>query len=190
MQNRFIAFDVETPNNANNRMSAIGITVVEHGRIVEEFSTLVNPECHFDTFNVHLTGITPEMAADAPTFAQLWPVIGPMLDGGVLLAHSAPFDMGVLSKCLCAYEIRWRESAIYACTCQMGRRCYPQLDNHRLNTLCDYLGIQLDHHQAGSDSRACAELFLDYIRHGLDVRCFLRSYDLLNRRTKTCSVGG
>ena len=96
MQNRFIAFDVETPNNANNRMSAIGITVVEHGRIVEEFSTLVNPECHFDTFNVHLTGITPEMAADAPTFAQLWPVIGPMLDGGVLLAHRAPFDMGVL----------------------------------------------------------------------------------------------
>lgn len=183
MQERYIAFDVETPNYANDRMSAIGIAVVEGGRVVDEFSTLVNPESRFDYFNVQLTGITPEMAAKAPTFAELWPTIGPVLGSGVLLAHNAPFDMSVLAKCLRAYGIRWRESAVYACTCQMGRRCYPQLENHKLNTLCEFLDIRLDHHQAGSDSRACAELLLHYIAQGLDVSRFYRSYDLRGIRT-------
>ena len=61
---------------------------------------------------------------------------------------------------------------------QMGRRCYPGLPNHRLNTLCDYLDIPLEHHQAGSDSRACAMLLIDYLDHGLEVGRFRRTYDL------------
>ena len=44
MTDRFIVFDTETPNHRNDRMSAIGITVVEHGQITEEFYSLVNPE--------------------------------------------------------------------------------------------------------------------------------------------------
>ena len=50
---RFIVFDVETPNRKNNRMSAIGITVVEEGKISKEFYSLVNPETDFDYFNVN-----------------------------------------------------------------------------------------------------------------------------------------
>ena len=60
MTDRFIVFDTETPNHRNDRMSAIGITVVEHGQITEEFYSLVNPETEFDWFNIRLTGITPE----------------------------------------------------------------------------------------------------------------------------------
>ena len=48
---RFVAFDVETPNRLNHRMSAIGIAVVEDGDIVEEFYSLVNPETYFEYFN-------------------------------------------------------------------------------------------------------------------------------------------
>ena len=66
MNDRFIAFDVETPNSANDFMSAIGITVVEAGEIVQRFSTLVNPETYFHPFNVQLTGITPDMASTYP----------------------------------------------------------------------------------------------------------------------------
>lgn len=186
MSERYIAFDVETPNASNARMSAIGITVVEGGVVVEELSTLVNPECHFDTFNIRLTGITPEMAAEAPTFQELWPTIAPILSSGLLIAHNAPFDMSVLSKCLRAYGICWRRYVDYACTCRMGRRCYPELPNHKLNTLCDYLGIKLDHHQAGSDSRACAELLCNYLEFGMDITKFQRKYDLMNARTMQC----
>lgn len=180
---RYIAFDVETPNSANDRMSAIGITVIENGAIVDEFSTLVNPETHFNTFNIQLTGITPEMAAQAPTFGVLWPRIQSILSSGMLIAHNAPFDMCVLAKCLRAYGISWQSSTDYACTCQMGRRCFPELPNHRLNTLCAYLNISLDHHQAASDSHACAELMLRYLEKGVDVNKYRRRYDLVHART-------
>ena len=185
MQERYIAFDVETPNCNNDRISAIGVAVVENGRIVDAFSTLVNPESRFDSFNVRLTGITPEMAADAPTFPALWPVLEPLFDSGLLIAHNAPFDMSVLAKCLRDYGIHWRSVADYACTCQMGRRCCPRLPNHRLNTLCAYLDIPLDHHQAGSDSRACGELLIHYLDRGMDIGGFRRSYDLVHARTLT-----
>lgn len=185
MPERYIAFDVETPNSANDRMSAIGVTVIEDGVLVDEFATLVNPETYFQPFHVQLTGITPEMAAQYPTFGELWPFLADKLDGGLLAAHNAPFDMGVLSKCLRAYGIPWKERADYICTCQMGRKCFPELPNHRLNTLCTYLDIPLDHHQAGSDSRACAELLLHYLDQGIDVNSFQRSYDLLCARTIT-----
>ena len=46
MSEKYIVFDVETPNSANDRMSAIGLAVVEGDRIVEEFSTLINPEVY------------------------------------------------------------------------------------------------------------------------------------------------
>ena len=164
MNRRYIAFDVETPNYANNRMSAIGITVVEHGAVVQAYETLVNPECGFDPFNISLTGITPEMTAHKPPFPALWQEIEPLMSSGLLIAHNAPFDMSVLAKCLRDYGISWRPTVPYACTCQ-------------------YLGLELDHHQAGSDSRACGEVLLHCLRSGGTVEPSLRTYDLTQIRT-------
>ena len=178
MSERYIAFDVETPNYANNRMSAIGVSVIEDGAIVDEFYSLVNPETHFDWFNIDLTGITPESVADAPTFPELWRELEPMMSGGLLIAHNAPFDMSVLAKCLLDYGVLWRPTAHYACTCQMGRRLLPELPNHKLNTICDYLGVELDHHHAGSDSRACAEILLRYMRDHIRIGRYIRSFGM------------
>lgn len=178
MNGRYIAFDVETPNYANDRMSAIGVTVVEAGEIAGEYYTLVNPEQRFDRFNIALTGITPEMVSDKPTFPELWREIGPLMDSGLLIAHNAPFDMSVLAKCLRDYGIYWHPTVRYACTCQMSRRLLPQLPNHKLNTLSDYLGLELDHHHAGSDSLACGEILLHHLRSGSSVAPFIRTYDM------------
>lgn len=183
MNQRHIVFDVETPNSANDRISAIGITIVEDGQIVKTLYTLVNPETKFDAFNVQLTGITPEMVRGKPTFPALWREIEPVMDSGLLVAHNAPFDMGVLAKCLRAYGIEWHPYTYYACTCAMGRACFKRLENHKLNTLCAYLGIPLDHHNAGSDSRATAELLLHYLCRGLCTDDYLRRYDLFAMRT-------
>ncbi len=180
---RYVVFDVETPNFSNHRMSAIGITVVEDGAIQEEFFTLVNPETHFDPFNIQLTGITPEMAGQAPAFPELWPTIEPVMSSGLLVAHNAPFDMSVLAKCLRGYGIHWRSCVDYACTCRMGRSCFPELPNHKLNTLCAYLGISLEHHRAGSDSRACAEVLLRCLDRGVEVDRFRRGYHMTRMRT-------
>lgn len=175
---RIIAFDVETPNSFNDRMSAIGIAVIENGRIRRTFYTLVNPETHFDAFNIALTGISPQQVLSAPTFPQLWERIGAFMQSGLLLAHNAPFDMRVLACCLADYGIPCPPCLPYACTVQMGRRCYPQLPNHKLDTLCRALQIPLNHHQADSDSRACAELLLNYLEKGLPLEPFKRMYDM------------
>ena len=112
---RFIAFDVETPNRWNNRMSAIGITVVEEGKITESFCSLVDPLQPFDWFNTQLTGISEETVFGAPTFPELWPTIEPILSSGILVAHNAGFDMRVLRSCLRDNEIEWKKSVKGIC---------------------------------------------------------------------------
>ena len=174
---RYIAFDVETPNRYNNRMSAIGITVIEDGEIVHSFYSLVNPETGFDWFNTQLTGIDEAAVADAPTFAELWDQIEPIMVSGILVAHNAPFDMSVLKKCLQSYGIAWRPQVRGLCTVLMGRRLLPGI-SHRLNDMCAYYSIDLAHHRADSDSMACAQILLRYMESGADVARFIRTYTL------------
>ena len=178
MADRYIAFDVETPNHRNHRMSAIGITVVEGRQITEEFYSLVDPETDFDPFNIRLTGIDEDAVRGAPTFPALWPVIEPLLGSGILVAHNAAFDLRVLRWCILAYDIAWKRSADYLCTVQMGRRLLPDV-SHKLDALCRCYGIALNHHHAGSDSRACAEILLKYQEGGADLKRYVKQFSFL-----------
>ena len=173
--NRFVCFDVETPNARNDRMSAIGITVIEDGAVAEEFFSYINPEEPFDAFNTELTGISARTVDSAPTFRELWPKIREILSGGILVAHNAPFDLGVLKKCLSAYGIAWKDRVSYLCTVQIGRKIHPEI-SHRLNEMCRYYQIELDHHKADSDSRACAEILLRYLRSGVKVGAYRKTW--------------
>ncbi len=175
---RYVAFDVETPNHYNSRMSAIGISVVEDGRIVREFYSLVDPEQPFDWFNAQLTGINEETVFDAPSFPELWPEIEPLLSSGVLAAHNASFDIGVLRKCLESYEIAWKPYVRGVCTVTMGRSLLPGI-SHKLNDLCEHYGICLNHHRADSDSHACAEILIRYMESGAEPEKFIRSYRMV-----------
>lgn len=171
---RYVAVDVETPNRLNNRMSSIGICIIEDGKIVDEFYSLVNPDTYFDSFNIGLTGINEELVKDAPNFLNLWPSIEQLLASGLLIAHNASFDMNVLKKCLIDYQINWKPYFHYACTVQMGRSLLPGI-SHKLNDLCDYYDLDLDHHNALSDSRACANILLKYLDSGIEINDFIRT---------------
>ena len=174
---RYVVFDVETPNRYNNRMSAIGICVVEGTQILKEYFSLVDPEQPFDWFNTRLTGISEESVVGAPTFPQLWKQIEPVMSSGILVAHNASFDMRVLRKCLCDYGIVWKPKVQGLCTVLMGRTIKPGI-SHRLNDMCDYYGICLNHHHADSDSRACAEILLRYMQAGAQPERFVRTYTM------------
>ena len=174
---RFVVFDVETPNRFNDRMSAIGITVMEDGEITGEFFSLVDPEAPFDSFNTMLTGISEETVRGAPTFPELWERVCPIMSEGLLVAHNAVFDLSVLKKCLAAYGVTWKPYVRYICTVQTGRRLLPGM-KHSLDQMCDHFGIPLEHHQAASDSRACAEILSRYIQNGANIREHIRTYSL------------
>jgi DNA polymerase-3 subunit epsilon len=178
MMYRYIVFDVETPNRYNDRMSAIGIAVIENGAVTEEYFSYVDPQTFFDRFNTQLTGIDKNTVAGAPTFPELWEKIEPIMSSGVLAAHNAVFDLGVLKKCLQAYDIEWKSTVKYCCTVQMGRKVLPGI-SHKLNVLCEHYGIALDHHKADSDSRACAEILLRYFESGAQEREHIRTFRLV-----------
>ena len=172
---RYVVFDVETPNHYNDRMSAIGITVIKDGVIANEFFSFVNPEEPFDEFNTELTGISAATVADAPTFRELWSRIEPIMASGVLVAHNAAFDLGVLKSCLKAYGISWKEKVSYLCTVKIGRKMLPDM-RHNLDVMCNHYDIELDHHKADSDSHACAEILFKYMEEGAQVERFLQKY--------------
>ena len=90
---RFIVFDVETPNRYNDRISSIGITVVENGAVTDSFFSYVNPQTFFDPFNTKLTGISESTVVGAPSFPELWKKIEPLMSDGILVAHNALFDL-------------------------------------------------------------------------------------------------
>jgi len=162
MYNKFVVFDVETPNKSNSRMSSIGISVIENGRITDKFYSLINPEQKFDTFNSKLTKISEETVKDEPKFPEVWNQIEGLMSDGILVAHNATFDLNVLKKCLQHYKIKWRSYTSYLCTVQIGRKIFPGM-KHNLNVMCKHYNIQLDHHKASSDSHACAEILLHYL---------------------------
>lgn len=173
---RYAVFDVETPNAKNDRMSSVSVCVVDGGMIAEKFYSLVNPETYFNEFNSNLTGIRAVDVADAPTFPEIWRRLASMFEGCVLVAHNAPFDMSVLSKCLRAYGISWKPSARYLCTCRMARRALPTLPSKSLDSVCRHFGIPLLHHNAESDTLAAAEILLTFFGMGIDPDEFIKEY--------------
>lgn len=172
---RYIAFDVETPNYCNDCICSIGVTVVEDGKIVLECYDLVDPEARFDAFNVRFHGIGPAQVRGAKNFPTLWQELAPIFDSGILVAHNASFDLGVLKKLFARYGIR-REQDDYVCTVRMGRKFLPDAPNHKLDTMCALLNIPLQHHHAASDSHACAEILRWYLGQGFPVGQQVKPY--------------
>lgn len=173
---RYIVFDTETPNWRNDSICSIAIAVVEDGKIIQERYDLVDPETHFDVFNVQLHGISPEMVRFEKNFPVLWQELEPIMDSGILVAHNAVFDLGVLAKLFRRYGIRRRPDP-YLCTARLGKICMPQAPNRKLNTLCSLLNIPLDHHNAASDARACAALLCYYEQQGLQIKNYVKYWN-------------
>jgi DNA polymerase-3 subunit epsilon len=157
----FCAIDFETANYSRGSACSIGMVKVRDGRIVEEFHSLINQE---DTWfrpdwTEEIHGITAEMTATAPRFAELWPRLESFIEGLSLAAHNASFDLGVLAALLEDAEIEW-EFPESICSLKTARATWPKLSNHRLDGIAGHLGLELDHHEALSDARACALILI------------------------------
>lgn len=160
----FTAIDFETANYQKTSACSIGIARVRNGRIENTDHYYIRPyPDYFTAGNIAVHGILARDVADAPTFAELWPQIREQLDGQIVAAHFAAFDMGVLTAMLDHYSIPYPEMDIL-CSCLMARSAYPQLANHKLNNVCNYLDIPLNHHRADSDAEGSASIIMRVIR--------------------------
>ena len=156
----WVAIDFETATRARDSACAVGIAVVREGAVVDSRSWLIRPPGNeYEYWNVRVHGITPDRTENAPTFAELWPLLRGYLDGAHVLAHNASFDMGVLRALLASGGLEPPEMR-YVCTVLLARRAFPELPRHRLDTVCGHCGIELTHHDAASDAAACATIAL------------------------------
>jgi len=153
----FVAIDFETANSARSSACSIGVVRVEDGEVVDRRHWLIRPRpLVFSPHNVRVHGIQARDVASAPTFAELWPSLRPLLEGQLVLAHNVGFDMGVLQQSLDQHGLPY-PSLSYACTVQLARRTW-MLPRYDLKTVASSFGFQFQHHQALADAEACARI--------------------------------
>lgn len=157
----FAAIDFETANYEPTSACSVGVVVVKDGNISKILSSLIRPEPFwFLSKFTDIHGIKAEDTYNSPCFSDLWPEINKHISGLPLVAHNATFDRKVLLNCLKFYGIEFDEPEFF-CTVRMSRRAYPEIENHRLDTVCRNLDIALDHHRAESDAIGCAKIVLE-----------------------------
>lgn len=157
----FTAIDFETANYQKHSACSVALTIVRDSQIIDNYYTLLKPDTYFDQRNIRIHGIHERDVVNAPTFAQIWPEIKPLFtQNQLIVAHNLPFDRGVLQGSLDFYRLEQPHFQTL-CTVQSSRKLLYELPNHKLNTVCDSLGITLDnHHHALADSVACANILL------------------------------
>lgn len=151
-----MAIDFETASRRSHSACAVGLVRVENQEITQRFYALIRPpEQQFEFTHIH--GIHWHDVENQPTFERVWPRMAEKLEGAdFLAAHNASFDRRVLESCCDYYGIE-SPSTPFVCTVKLARKTW-NLYPTKLNNVCDFLGVELDHHQALSDAEACAKI--------------------------------
>ena len=158
----FTAIDFETATGHAESACSVGIVTVNDGVICEEYHTLIQPpENNYCYRNILCHGIKPAMTLDSKTFDQLFPEIHKRIFGRKIVAHNESFDRNVLAKTMKYYGLYYDELEIadrWECTLRIYRSKGYKPAN--LKYCSERHNIQLNHHEALSDARACAKLYL------------------------------
>src|SRR5262245_19726817 len=135
LDSRLVFLDLETTGASADRdhITEIGLIEVAGSHVVQEWSTLVNPGRVIPPAVVSLTGITDEMVAEAPTFADISAELLQRLEGRLLVAHNARFDYAFLRAEFRRLGIHYRSRAL--CTVRWSRALFPEHRHHNLDSV-------------------------------------------------------
>jgi len=157
----YVAIDFETATSKRDSICSVGIVTVIDDEIVEEYHALIQPP--FNTYNWHniqVHGITENDTVDSPSFELVYPEIKKRLIGKTVVAHNESFDRSVLTSAMKSIGIDYSDinlSEKWECTMRIFKsKGYKPA---KLNVCCELHSIELQHHDALSDARACAKLY-------------------------------
>ncbi len=157
---RFFALDVETANHDRGSICQVGVACVRPDNQIETWVTLINPRTSHWVFS-GLHGITGAMVAEAPSFDAVLATLEQRLEGHVIYQHSG-FDRSAF-RAACQTMGRPEPAWNWQNSVSVARRAWPELKGnggHGLASLKTHLGLQFEHHDAGEDARAAAEVVL------------------------------
>ncbi len=161
-----IALDFETATNDADSPCEMGLALVRGGRVEEVRNWLIKPRQwpYFSPFTMAVHGIRPQDVADAPGFAEVWREALPLMDGALVVAHNAAFDLNVLRSTLQSHRLPV-PTFEYFCSVSLSRRVWPGRTGYGLGPMCAFRGITFTHHRAGNDAEAAAKLVLHAMAH-------------------------
>ncbi|WP_174875503.1 exonuclease domain-containing protein [Vogesella oryzae] len=146
--------DLETTGGhiTRDRITEVGLILIDGGQ-VERFDMLVNPQQHIPPFIEEMTGISNDMVATAPPFAEVAEQLLARLQGRLFIAHNVRFDYGFLKNEFKRAGIKFRSEVL--CTVKLSRKLYPQHYKHNLDSIIQRHEIQLpSRHRAMADAEA------------------------------------
>lgn len=162
----FAAIDFETATYDMHSACAVGIVTVENDIITDEYYTLIQPpDNYYFTKNIEIHGINGRHTFNKGTFDVYYPEIYKRLLNKTVVAHNEEFDRNVLKSCISHYRLSSKGLSLHKnweCTLRLSRSMgyYP----NKLSDCCRRHNIQLQHHEALSDARACAQLYLHHLQ--------------------------
>ena len=170
----FVAIDVETANSDMASICQIGIAKFRDGKLVEEWSSLINPQEFFDFINIDIHGIDEESVEDAPIFPDVLSKLKYFMEGSICVCHTH-FDRVSLTKAFQKYEIQplniiWLDSA------RVVRRTWAEFEwkGYGLANVCQKIGYQFKHHDALEDAKASGHVLIAAIKESkLDLDLWL-----------------
>ena len=161
----FVVIDVETTGQSAQlgRITEIGMVKIVDGEIVDEYSTLINPEQFIPPFITEMTGISNAMVAQAPKFREVKGRIQSFLGEGVFVAHNASFDYGFLNASFMREGLKPIPNETL-CTVRVARRLLPTTKSKSLESLIKYYGIKVKaRHRALDDAKATAQILVNFL---------------------------
>ncbi len=152
---KFAVIDIETTGGfaSGNGITEISILIHDGVEVIDQYDTLVNPQCNIPPYIVALTGISNEMVESAPKFEEIAEKIYHLLHDKVFVAHNVNFDFSFIKHHLAqaGYDLQGKK----LCTVRLSRKIFPGLGSYSLGKLCASLNIELNNrHRAGGDAAA------------------------------------
>lgn len=162
----FVVFDTETTglDPLAGKVIEIGAIKFSYKKPIDEFGTLINPECKIPWQVTKVNNITDEMVKDSPKGPEVFPKFLEFIGDAVLIAHNAKFDIDFVNAELDRLGLPRMTNRVID-TRWMSKDFFPKEANYKLQTLAESFKIQvLDAHRATDDSRVCMKLFLYCVR--------------------------
>ncbi|CEG26830.1 PolC-type DNA polymerase III [Bacillus sp. B-jedd] len=166
----YVVFDVETTG-----LSAVYDTIIElaavkirEGEIIDRFESFANPHHRLSATTINLTGITDDMVQNAPEIGDVLTRFREWTADDILVAHNASFDMGFLNTGYKKIGFEKAKNPVID-TLELARFLYPEMKNHRLNTLAKKFDVELtQHHRAIYDAEATGYLLMKMLKDSLE----------------------
>jgi DNA polymerase-3 subunit epsilon len=158
----FVDLETTGGNAALHRITEVGIVRVRHGELIEEWSSLVNPECPIPPYIENFTGISNEMVANAPRFSDIARLVLEKLQSAplapVFVAHNARFDYAFLRAEFRRLDLNF--CAPVLCTVKLSRRLFPQHRRHSLDAVMERHALTCNaRHRALGDAQVLRDFW-------------------------------